>query len=160
MAQNNRQVPLMQTTSHKLNSPHALSLIETICLLCFTATALALFATAFATYTRSVKIGNDRLMAETAQRVASLNSIDGCIVKGCDGGSACPHTQNGVQTGYFDHDTNTITGEIPRGYNEYHTMETDGRTFEGKAGTMVIRIEYDGTAYTLSWVREGNNAGK
>ena len=150
----------MQTTSHKLNSPHALSLIETICFLCFTATALALFATAFATYTRSVKIGNDRLMAETSQRVASLNSIDGCIVKGCDGGSACPHTQNGVQTGYFDHDTNTITGEIPRGYNEYHTMETGGRTFEGKAGTMVIRIEYDGTAYTLSWVREGNNAGK
>ena len=39
-------------------------------------------------------------------------------------------------------------------------METGGRTFEGKAGTMVIRIEYDGTAYTLSWVREGNNAGK
>ena len=131
----------MQTTSHKLNSPHALSLIETICLLCFTATALA-------------------LMVETALRVASLNSIDGCIVKGCDGGSACPHTQNGVQTGYFDHDTNTITGEIPRGYNEYHTMEIDGRTFEGKAGTMVIRIEYDGTDYTLSWVREGYNAGR
>ncbi|MCB6343925.1 hypothetical protein [Enterocloster lavalensis] len=150
----------MQTTSHKLNSPHALSLIETICLLCFTAAALALLATAITSYTRSVKIGNDRLMVETAQRVASLNSIDGCIVKGCDGGSACPHTQNGVQTGYFDHDTNTITGEIPRGYNEYHTMEIDGRTFEGKAGTMVIRIEYDGTDYTLSWVREGYNAGR
>lgn len=150
----------MRTISQKIRSTHALSLIETVCLFCFAAIALAFLNAALVGYTRSVKIGNDRLMAETAQRVASLNSIDGCIVKGCDGGSACPHTQNGVQTGYFDHDTNTITGEIPRGYNEYHTMEIDGRTFEGKAGTMVIRIEYDGTDYTLSWVREGYNAGR
>lgn len=150
----------MQTITNKLKTTRALSLIETICFFCFAAAALALLATVLAGYSKSIKIGNDRLMAETAQRVASLNSIDGCIVKGCDGGVTCPHTKNGVQTGYFDHDTNTITGESPKGYNEYHTMDIVNSTFKGKARTMVIRIEYDGTAYTLSWVREGNNAGK
>lgn len=150
----------MQTTSHKLNSPHALSLIETICLLCFTATALALFATAFATYTRSVKIGNDRLMAETAQRVASLNSIDGCIVKGCDGGSACPTPKTACRQAILTTTPTPSPGRFPGVTTNITPWRPAGRTFEGKAGTMVIRIEYDGTAYTLSWVREGNNAGK
>ncbi len=150
----------MRQIYSKMKSRRALSLIETICLCCFAAAACALLAAGLLNYSKSLKTGNDQLMAETARRVANLNSIGGCIVQGCGGGSGCPHTQNGVQTGYFDHDTNTVRGERPRGYNEYHTMEIDGRTFEGKAGTMVIQIQFDGTNYVLSWVKGGQNAGK
>lgn len=150
----------MRQLYHKIKSTHALSLIETLCLTCLAAVALSLLTAGLLTYSKSVKTGNDQLIAETAQRVANLNSIGGCIVQGCHGGGDCPHTKDGVQTGYFDHDTNTVTGELPRGYNEYRTMEIGGRTFEGKAGTMVIRIQYDGTNYTLSWVKGGQNAGK
>jgi hypothetical protein len=97
--------------------------------------------------------GEDIHLQHTARRAAELDAVQsGCVVNGCPGGEGCRHTGGGLDMGYFDHLTNTIIDDLPIGYNSYHTMKVDGETYEGKPGTMVIRVRYDGEKVMLDWV--------
>lgn len=76
-----------------------------------------------------------------------------CIVKDCNGKESCTHIKDGLSTGYFDHRSNSIVGELPKGYNESTVMTIREKQYEGKKGAMVIKVQYDGSQITLSWVK-------
>lgn len=94
-------------------------------------------------------------MQNTAQSIATSNTITTpCPVRGCDGTTTCTHkSADGTYTGYFSHPLNTIGGDIPKGYNAYKTMTIGDKTYHGKAGTMVIKVEAKDGELTLSWVK-------
>ena len=101
------------------------------------------------------KKGNDALRVNTAESTATINSNDGmsCPVRNCSGrNGSCSHYIGGVYVGYFDDVLNTIVGKKPEGYNEYDTMKVNDQFWHGAPGTMVIRVEVDGSGgIRLSW---------
>ena len=108
-------------------------------------------------YRVRIERGNDKMMVNTAESVALINSGGGmsCVVGDCPGGGSggtCSHWNGRVYVGYFDHVGNRIVGQKTEGYNENPVMEADGQTYYGSRGTMVIRAECGEGEVRLSWV--------
>lgn len=57
------------------------------------------------------------------------------------------------RTAYFDAVVTKLTEDKPAGYNEYHTMTIDGRTYEGERNTMVIKATLKDGVLRLDWVK-------
>lgn len=153
------KVKLRERLRHKVSSRRGLSTTEVFCLGCLCAIAVVGVILGLGWYRRQVRIGDDNRMVTTALKDAKSETLDkSCVVKGCNGGGDCTHKSGGVDTGYFDPVTNAIIGEKPVGYNEHHTMNIDDQSYEAPEGTMVIRVEYDGTDYTLTWVEGDRTA--
>ena len=138
----------------KLCSKHGISAIETICIAGFAIITVLALSLSLLHYRNTMRTGNDNHLVLTAERAAMLNMAGSdCIVKDCNGKEGCDHIKGGVSTGYLDHVSNSIVGELPEGYNEANVMTIRGKQYEGKKGTMVIKVEYDGSQITLSWVK-------
>ena len=131
-----------QRWKEKLSSTHAYSVIELICLsgMIILAVLALVFMVQF--YRESARRSYDNHLEDTAWRAATLNLADsGCIVGGCPGYEKCTHRVKGRQIGYLDHRDNTITGELPEGYNYSSVMKVDREMFRRKRNSMVIRTE-------------------
>lgn len=92
-------------------------------------------------------------MQHSAERVALINiNQTGCVVDKCPGDESCRHKGGGMDTGYYDHLTNTIIDDLPVGYNAYRIMRVGNAEYEGEPGTMIIRVRYNGTDVILDWI--------
>lgn len=144
----------MEEIQRKFMSKRAVSTLEILCLIVFLFLAVLALSLSLLHYRNTMRTGNDNHLVLTAERAAMLNMAGSdCIVKDCNGKEGCNHIKGGVSTGYLDHVSNSIVGELPEGYNEANVMTIRGKQYEGKKGTMVIKVEYDGSQITLSWVK-------
>lgn len=136
-------------------STGGLSRIEIICITIIICTIVVFGFSGVSWYRAQQLKGEDNLMLNTAESVATSNTITTpCPVRGCDGNTTCTHkSADDTYTGYFSHPLNTIGGDIPKGYNSYKTMTIGDKTYHGKAGTMVIKVEAKDGELTLSWVK-------
>lgn len=139
----------------KLESTEGLSRMEFLCIIGISFMAVFLIFTGIIWYRDRQLMAEDTLMINTAESVATSNTITTpCPVRGCDGNTTCTHkSADGTYTGYFSHPLNTIGGDLPKGYNSYKTMTIGDKTYHGKAGTMVIKVEAKDGELTLSWVK-------
>jgi len=104
----------------------------------------------------SMENGNDSLMANTAESIALVNSSNGLNCPVCGNEGHCQHWTSEGYIGYFDNISNTIVGEIPKGYNENTTMEIDGKMYYGDRYTMVLQVKTSEEHLTVSW-QKGKN---
>ena len=107
-------------------------------------------------YRTALAHGDDRLMVNTAESEARINSGAGvgCPVDGCSGGTGafrCVHWNGSRYVGFYEHVTHKIIGTRPEGYNESAEMKTAVRTYYGKPGTMVIKVVTGGGTLSISW---------
>ncbi len=107
-------------------------------------------------YYKSGAVENDQMLVNTAESAARIDSSNGfdCPVRSCKKGVYCTH-HYGVDgyIGYFDHETNSIVGTKPAGYNESSKMKADGKIYKGEPGTMVIQVVCHEGQIDISWVK-------
>ncbi|SHK26522.1 hypothetical protein [Hespellia stercorisuis] len=141
----------------KLKNKKGFSTIELLCTSFIAVFVIFLLILAFLWYRKQVRMGDDQMLVNTAESVASLNTVGGdCVVRSCGGGN-CVHLTSKGYVGYFDHPTNSIYGEKKSGYNEYKVMKIGDKKYYGDPGTMVIKVVSRDGELTLSWVKGDNN---
>ena len=99
--------------------------------------------------------GNDRLLENTADSTARVNSLNGmdCPVDGCGRGALCTHKQGDYYVGYFESVSHKIVAYPPKGYNQNYEMRIGKTKYYGDPGTMVIEIRCKEGVVELNWVK-------
>ena len=139
---------------NKLRSSKGLSRIEIICIVGISVILLFFTYSVVNWYHVSQLRAEDKIMANTAKRVAEMNTVGSpCPVDNCDGGEMCTHKAEEGYVGYFDHPTNAIYGERKKGYNQYREITLSGKTYTGEVGTLVIKVVCRDGDIRLSWVK-------
>lgn len=141
--------------NQKILSQKGISTVEFLCACGFAVIAVVAIVWGLIWYRNTLRIGDDNRMVNTAERVATINSMDGqhCVVNDCSRWPGCVHHEGNNSMGYFDNVGNKIVGELPRGYNEYPTMTIGGQTWRGEPNSMVIQVVHEGDHYILRWVK-------
>jgi hypothetical protein len=137
-----------------MNNKGRVSLIELVAIIIIAIEVLFLIGSGLGWIDFHVSSGNDSGYLNTCESEAKINSLNGtqCPVNDCPNSSGdCEHYINGSYIGYFDSVTNTIVGEKPKGYNSSKNPEVDGKTYAGKAGTMVIEVIVKDGSITYEW---------
>ncbi|MCI7618417.1 MAG: hypothetical protein MST07_03190 [Firmicutes bacterium] len=127
----------------KLSSTRGLSRIELICIIVIIAVLLIAAGLWWHNYRVSTMISRDNL---TLRRALSYVETEWLVT---DGASNVAEDR----TAYFDAVLTKLTEDKPAGYNEYHTMTIDGRTYEGERNTMVIKATLKDGNLRLDWVK-------
>lgn len=139
---------------NKLKSSKGLSRIELICIVGISVILLFFTYSVFNWYHVSQLEAEDKIIANTAQRVAEVNTVGNpCPVYNCEGGESCVHKTEEGYVGYFDYVSNTIYGERKKGYNQYREIKLSGKTYTGEAGSLVIKVVCTDGDIRLSWVK-------
>lgn len=137
---------------NKLKSNQGLSRIELICITGIIFISLFFACSVLNWYHVSQLKAEDKIMANTAKRVAEMNTVGNpCPVHNCDGETRCTHKTEEGYVGYFDRPTNAIYGERKKGYNQYREIKLSGKTYTGEAGTLVIKVVCTDGEIRLSW---------
>lgn len=99
--------------------------------------------------------GDDRLLVNTADSTARVNSLNGmnCPVSDCPHGDSCTHKRGEYYVGYFESVSHHIVGFAPKGYNQNNEMHIGDEVFYGAPGTMVIEIRCKEGTVELRWVK-------
>lgn len=127
----------------KLTSTRGLSRIELICIIVIIAVLLIAAGLWWHNYQVSTMISRDNL---TLRRALSYVETEWLVTEGENNGAE-------DRTAYFDVVLTKLTEDKPAGYNEYHTMTIDGRTYEGERNTMVIKATLKDGVLRLDWVK-------
>ena len=130
------------------------STIELVAIVFLSVAAIFLGFKGLNWYYDSLTNGNDSLMANTAESVARVNSLNGlqCPVGDCPHGDKCTHLKGSYYVGYFDSVGNKIVANPTEGYNQAETMKIGKNKYYGEIGTMVIEIKCKEGTVELNWV--------
>ena len=126
-----------------LISTRGLSRIELICIIVIIAVLLIAAGLWWHNYQVSTMISRDNL---TLRRALSYVETEWLLTEDAS-------NVTGDRTAYFDAVLTKLTEDKPAGYNEYHTMTIDGRTYEGERNTMVIKATLKDGVLRLDWVK-------
>ena len=126
-----------------LTSTRGLSRIELICIIVIIAVLLIAAGLWWHNYQVSTMISRDNL---TLRRALSYVETEWHVT-----GDENKEAED--RTAYFDAVVTKLTEDKPAGYNEYHTMTIDGRTYEGERNTMVIKATLKDGVLRLDWVK-------
>lgn len=133
----------IDTDMKAVSSTRGLSRIELICIIVIIAVLLIAAGLWWHNYQVSTMISRDNL---TLRRALSYVETEGLLTDG-----ASNVTED--RTAYFDAVLTKLTEDKPSGYNEYHTMTIEGRTYEGERNTMVIKATLKDGVLRLDWVK-------
>ena len=126
-----------------VSSTRGLSRIELICIIVIIAVLLIAAGLWWHNYQVSTMISRDNL---TLRRALSYVETEWLVTEGENNGAE-------DRTAYFDAVVTKLTVDKPIGYNEYHTMTIDDRTYEGERNTMVIKATLKDGVLRLDWVK-------
>lgn len=132
-----------------------ISLLELIVIILLIIEGAYMLTKGFGWYADNATTGDDKLLVNTADSTARVNSLNGqfCPVSDCGSHGDCIHLKGEYYIGYFDSKTHHIVGYAPKGYNQNNEMVIGKETYYGAPGTMVIEIRCkDGEVY-LRWVK-------
>ena len=106
-------------------------------------------------YYDSIRNGNDGLYVNTAESVATVNSLNGmqCPVDGCGNNRDCIHKKGDRYVGYFDSISHKIVADPMEGYNQAKTMHVGDKKYSGEIGTMIIEVTCKDGTVELNWVK-------
>ena len=126
-----------------VSSTRGLSRIELICIIVIIAVLLIAAGLWWHNYQVSTMISRDNL---TLRRALSYVETEWFLTEDAS-------NVTGDRTAYFDAVLTKLTEDKPAGYNEYHIMTIDGRTYEGERNTMVIKATLKDGVLRLDWVK-------
>ena len=99
--------------------------------------------------------GDDRMYVNTAESIATVNSLNGiqCPVDGCGNSPYCPHRYGDHYVGYYDNISHKIVGTKMKGYNQAKIMRVGNKKYSGEVGTMIIEVTCGDSEIELNWVK-------
>ncbi|MBR2787550.1 MAG: hypothetical protein IKD94_00155 [Erysipelotrichaceae bacterium] len=132
-----------------------ISLLELVIIILLIFEGAYFLTKGFGWYAKNATTGDDKLLVNTAESTAKVNSLNGtnCPVSDCLHGDSCTHKRGEYYVGYFDSKTHHIVGYAPKGYNQNNEMYIGDEVYHGAPGTMVIEIRCKDGEVKLAWVK-------
>ncbi|MBR5341370.1 MAG: hypothetical protein IK151_05540 [Erysipelotrichaceae bacterium] len=139
----------------RLNNKGRISLLELVIIIVLIIEGFFLLGKAFGWTADKATGGDDRLLVNTAESTAAVNSLNGmcCPVSNCGSSGECVHKMAGWYVGYYDDLTHNIVAYPPKGYNQNQEMRIKNKKYYGDPGTMVVQIKCKEGVVELDWVK-------